>query len=216
MVLPRRQFLWDATRLSFAVLLSPIACSRVRQPVGATTDHGLDIPRTRPGNWDPLRFNRARGVAGAIPRSYLPAIEGPDGDRRHLGKHLPYVVAIGAPLGMLPLMWGDPRKGFAQHPNAGPSAGNPTGHWYDWIRLRRATDDEAEERESRFSSWPHQGPDDNGAYLAAGEQGVTAEGGAATIYLAEVPKDARPRELLRVHAHCRTHGEYVDFVALPG
>ena len=177
----------------------------------------LEVPRARPEAWDPIAFNRTRGNQGAIPESYLESINGPDGDTAHLGKHLPYVPEVDAalvPEGMLAIMWGDPSKGHAKHPNAPVSEENPDGHWYDWIRVRAATDDEAPEAESRFTSWPLGDQDDSGQYAVQGEGEITDESGKNTIYLVQLPEGVRPGDgtVLRVYAHCLTHGEYVDFV----
>ena len=116
---------------------------------------------------------------------------------------------------MLALMWGDPSKGYARHPNAAPSAANPEGHWYDWIRVRKATTADAEERESRFSAWPPAGVRDNGTYVAFRGDDPSVDSGKGTIYLAQLPSDVRPGDVVRIHAHCRTHGEYVDFLTVP-
>ncbi|MFO0740014.1 MAG: hypothetical protein U0270_29215 [Labilithrix sp.] len=148
--------------------------------------------------------------------SYLSKVNGPDGATQHLGKHLPYVAEIqGIPAGMLPLMWGDPRQGYAKHPNAPKSDELPSGHWFDWIRVRPAVEGEAEERESRFSSWPRTSAGDNGR-LASQEGGdPSTDDGKNTVYVVELPSGARAGDWVRVHGHCLTHGEYVDFVQVP-
>jgi hypothetical protein len=178
----------------------------------------LAVPASRPEGWDALAFNRARGNAGAIPDTYLPQINGADGDLVHLGKHLPYVPALPAaavPAGFLALMWGDPSLGRTRHPNAPPSAEVPTGHWYNWIRVRKATDAEAAELESRYGGWPTTVEGDNGRYAPAEGADVAADLGKNTVYLAQLPPDVAPGDVVRVHAHCLTHGEYVDFVTVP-
>lgn len=170
------------------------------------------VPMSKPARWDPIAFNRERGNAGAIPESYLQSINGPDGTAKHLGKHLPYwpeLEGLGPPEGMVALMWGDPTKGHARHPNAPVTEGNPDGHWYDWIRIRKATDGDAEEVESRFPAWPGEG------FLVQGGGELTAEDGKNTVYLARLPSNAGPGDEIRIHAHCLTHGEYVDFLTLP-
>ncbi len=179
---------------------------------------GAAIPRAKPAAWDPIAFNRDRGNAGAIPESYRAQINGADGATAHLGKHLPYVPEMPAgavAAGMLAIMWGDPAKGHAKHPNAAPSESNPTGHWYNWIRVRKATDDEAQEAESRFSAWPAAGSGDNGRYAAREGTDPAADSGKNTVYLVALPPDVRPGDTVRVYAHCLTHGEYVDFVTIP-
>lgn len=179
----------------------------------------LAIPLIKSASWDPIAFNRARGNAGAIPETYREKINGEDGATQHLGKHLPYLPPLSpsiVPAGMLGIMWGDPARGYAQHPNAPISSDVPTGHWYNWIRLRRAVDGEAEETESRFSAWPIVNPGDNGKLGAQEGEDPASSQGKNTVYFAAIPSDARPSDLLRVHAHCLTHGEYVDFVRLPG
>ncbi|HJK98607.1 MAG TPA: hypothetical protein RMF84_15390 [Polyangiaceae bacterium LLY-WYZ-14_1] len=158
-----------------------------------------------------------RGNAGAIPESYLDEINGPDGDTEHLGKHLPYLAGIDAevvPAGMVALMWGNPENGHARHPNAAPTADNPEGHWYDWIRIRKAVEGDAEETESRYRGWPEAENPADGAYAVKGGGEITADGGRNTIYLAQLPADVRPGDTIRIHAHCLTHGEFVDFLAV--
>lgn len=215
----RRLFLDRLARLTGALVLAPVSSACVtRAPAAATPSDPLAPPRARPATWDAVAFNRERGNRGAIPASYRPSINGPGGDAQHLGKHLPYVPAVaeaGGATRALALMWGDPSKGHAPHPNAARSAANPEGHWYDWIRVRKAVDGDAEERESRFTSWPVPSAGDNGSYRAARGSDPAADTGKATIYVAELPADVRPGDLVRIHAHCRTHGEYVDFVRVP-
>ena len=91
-------------------------------------------PTAKPDGWDPIAYNKKRGNAGAIPESYHESINGADGDKKHLGKHLPYQPKVEAkmvPEGFVAIMWGDPDKGYAKHPNAkkGP-ANKGEGHWY--------------------------------------------------------------------------------------
>lgn len=223
----RRQFLRHLATASGAVVLVP-AVSRCAAPSAGAPTAGeaagaaageLAIPLTRAADWDPMAYNRARGLAGAIPDSYLGDITGPDGDAQHLGKHLPYVPAIDAermPADMLAIMWGDPAKGHAKHPNAVRSeANNHEGHWYNWIRVRKATAADAEELQSAYSEWPGVLPEDNGAYAVFGGGDITAESGKNTIYLAALPSDVQSGDWVRIHAHCLTHGEYVDFLQVP-
>ncbi len=61
----------------------------------APADDRIAIPWTKPAGWNALAFNRKRGDAGAIPASYLADIHGVDGDKKHLGKHLPYIPVAG-------------------------------------------------------------------------------------------------------------------------
>ena len=188
------------------------------QPKRAARSERAVLPWEKPADWDPLAFNRKRGNAGAIPASYLSDINGPDGDTKHVGKHLPYVPQVASgqtPKGFLALMWGDPKRGYARHPNAVRSAANKNqGHWYDWIKIRKATRGQVTEMRSTYSSWPTIGPHDNGAYAAFGGGEVTADKGRNTIYFAALPPDVAPGDTLRVWAHCLTHGEYVDFITL--
>ncbi|MEZ4253768.1 MAG: hypothetical protein R3B99_36640 [Polyangiales bacterium] len=146
-------------------------------------------------------------------------MNGPDGELKHLGKHLPYVPNLDSgvapvPAGMLALMWGDPSKGYTMHPNASPTEENPDGHWYNWIRIRKA-EPGAEEVESRFSGWPTVSADDNGAYSALEGGDPTAESGKNTVYVVALPPGIASGDVIRVHAHCLTHGEYVDFLRVP-
>jgi len=177
------------------------------------------VPMLRPEGWDPIAFNRDRGNAGAIPESYHGDINGADGEAEHLGKHLPYIpdtTGLEVPMGYLALMWGDPAHGYAKHPNAPEGAeAYPRGHWYDWVKIRKATDGDAEEVETRFSGWPATGAGDSGRYLVAGGGAIEDDGGKNTIYLVELPADVKPGDTIRVWAHCLYHGEYVDFIAIP-
>ena len=139
-------------------------------------------------------------------------------DAKHLGKHLPFQPKVDAamvPDGFLAIMWGDPDKGHARHPNAVPGPDNNNeGHWYNWIKVRKAGDDEAEELESSYTSWPTAGGEDTGKYAAFGGGDIAADGGKNTIYLAGLPKDLKAGDTIRIWAHCLTHGEYVDFLTL--
>jgi len=178
----------------------------------------MAVPDTRPDGWDPIAFNRARGNAGAIPESYRDEINGADGELMHLGKHLPYIPALPAgavPAGMLAIMWGDPSLGRTRHPNAAPTAEVPTGHWYDWIRVRKATMDGAVETTSTFGGWPTVIDTDNGAYAAQEGTDVTVDLGKNTVYLVQLPSGLVSGDVIRVHANCLTHGEYVDFLTVP-
>lgn len=186
-------------------------------PAAAAAASAEAIPAERPAGWDAMAYNRARGAAGAIPAAYMKDINGPDGDSKHLGKHLPYVPKAAAeltPAGFVAIMWGDPDKGHAKHPNAPRSADLPEGHWYNWIRVRKATSGEAQELQSEYPDWPGT-PEQVGAkYAVYGGGDLTADGGKNTVYLAALPPDVKPGDTLRIHAHCLTHGEYVDFLTL--
>ncbi|TNF30394.1 MAG: hypothetical protein EP329_13815 [Deltaproteobacteria bacterium] len=217
----RRAFLKTLATAAGAVVLVPAVsrCASTVAGVSTAGDAAVDaVPVVPPPGWDPIDFNRVRGNAGAIPQTYLPAINGPDGDKKHLGKHLPYrptVAADAVPAGYVALMWGDPEKGHARHPNAArDDAAGQLGHWYSWIKVRPAVAGEAEEATSAYSSWPAAGAGDTGAYAVFGDGDITADGGRNTIYLAALPAGVKPGDTVRIWAHCLTHGEYVDFLTL--
>jgi len=226
----RRQFIERLALAAGGAILLPSAssCGGSQKPAGAATAGPSEggpatrepppVPAARPADWDPIAFNRTRGNAGAIPASYLPSINGPDGEKAHLGKHLPYLPAPNAtvvPAGFIALMWGNPAKGYARHPNAMKSAANQNqGHWYNWIRIRKAIEGEAEEVESRYSDWPSTTDSDNGSYAVLGGGDITADNGTNTIYLSVLPADVGPGDTVRIWAHCLTHGEYVDFLTI--
>lgn len=174
-------------------------------------------PLTPPSDWDPIAYNRERGNIGAIPESYHESINGPDGVKSHLGKHLPYRPKLSPeltpPSGYIALMWGDPSKGYVRHPNAPRNESNQNqGHWYNWIRIRKATSSYAQELQSGYSNWPATVPGDTGSYKAFGGGDIKADSGKNTIYLAALPEDVKPGDTIRIWAHCLTHGEYVDFL----
>jgi hypothetical protein len=206
----RRQVL-KLLQLAGATALLPrvVAC--------APRQSGLPLPPRRDGAWDPIAFNLARARQGAVPAAYLAKIEGPDGISQHLGKHLPFVVTDGNILdaalaaNVLPIQWGDPRKGHARHPNAAPTAELPTGHYYDWVDLLVGS---AETRVG-FAVWPQNRPEYAGRYRGLRAVDPTGEEGRDTVYLVPIHGAARRSEV-RVHGHCLTHGEYVDFVTVPG
>ncbi|MBW2257139.1 MAG: hypothetical protein JRI25_21445 [Deltaproteobacteria bacterium] len=239
----RREFLAKLTLTTGGLLLLPLAAScgggseevtdaadpgppEPTEPTGpaepvATPEATKDLPAVplvEPDGWDPIAFNKTRGNAGAIPESYHASINGPDGDTAHLGKHLPFVPQVDAsvvPAGMLALMWGDPAKGHARHPNAPKGdAKLPKGHFYDWVRVRKATEGEAEEVETTFADWPEKGDGDAGGYAVLGGGDITDDGGKSTIYLVKLPADVAPGDRVRIYAHCLYHGEYVDFLTL--
>ena len=208
--LPRRDFLRGA--LGLAVLGPTVVACVESSPPAVTGASVVEVlPLTEPTGWDPIRFNRDRGNRGFVPEGYRPQINGKDGDLQHLGKHLPYVPAALAAQpspDWLPLMWGDPKQGRARHPQS-------ETHHFDWIRVRKATEAEAHEVESRFTAWPTPSPTDSGAFAAEEGQDPTAQQGKNTVYLVHLPGDVRPGDMVRVHAHCSMHGEYVDFVKVP-
>ncbi len=164
-----------------------------------------------PMSWNPIVYNKERGAAGAIPAAYMAKINAPDGIKKHLGKHLPYRLMEEAPEGYLAIMWGDPKKGHARHPNASKSPKKPEGHWYNWIRLRKACEGPAEEQESRYADWPG---DQAAGYLVQGDGEIKADGGRNTIYLAKLPAGLKKGDRIRIWAHCLSHGEYVDFLEI--
>lgn len=179
----------------------------------------LILPLEKPKNWNPVEFNRLRGNNGAIPESYLSAINGLDGAKKHIGKHLPYIPKfeknIEIPAGYLPIMWGDPSKGHAQHSNAVPGPDNNyLGHWYNRIEIRKSTSAFAESVTSSFSGWPANNDNTSGLYMASHGGNITDAGGIYTVYLAKIPSDVKHGDTVRILAHCLTHGEYVDFVTI--
>jgi hypothetical protein len=221
----RREFLGKTAVLSGGILLYPLvtACERSGDAPpetrsGAAGAQSLVPPLVRPRGWDPIGFNRARGNAGAIPASYLPDINGPDGESAHLGKHLPFLPPVdpaGIPEGYVALMWGDPAKGHVRHPNAPPEAANNfEGHWFNWIRIRKSSGSWQETAVSTYSGWPELSSDDSGRYAILGRHRLTDEAGIHTIYLAALPRGVSRGDTLRIWAHCLTHGEYVDFVRI--
>jgi hypothetical protein len=235
-LLNRREFVKKlaATTGTIVALPAVISCGGATPPGDSTaTDLQSDqpvepeaqagdspnIPLVRPEAWDPIAYNRERGNNGAIPESYLGAINGPDGDQKHLGKHLPYVPQLDAgivPSGYLPVMWGDPSLSYAQHPNApkGTEA-YPEGHFYDLVKVRKATEDPADEVENSFNNWPAPDEGDTGAFAIFGTGSIEDNSGKDTIYLVKLPENVSPGDLVRVLGHCRYHGEYVDFLQVP-
>ncbi len=215
-MLNRRTFIKKASLITgHCILLPTTSWALTPTPIALP-----DIPFELPADWNPIAFNRTRGNAGAIPESYLADINGLDGESQHLGKHLPYQPDIDSsliPKGFIALMWGDPAKGHARHPNAVRGAdNNHEGHWYNWIRIRKAVAESASvtEIESDYSDWPVIGANDKGAYAVYGGGDITADAGKNTIYLAMLPPDVTFGDTIRIWAHCLTHGEYVDFLTL--
>jgi len=226
----RRKFLKLLAAATGGVVVAPILTSCHRSPgepgekqkkvsgpgVRLGEDGMLKIPLERPVDWDPVAFNKIRGNQGAIPKSYLPDINGEYGVPKHLGKHLPYRPRIDVtlvPEGFLAIMWGNPDRGWAQHPQSPKGSEDyPRGHWYDWVRVRRATRGEAVEVESRYSAWPESGKGDSGLFVASDGGKLEADGGRNTVYLVKLPTDLVSGDTLRIYGHCLYHGEYVDFV----
>lgn len=225
----RRTFLKNLAVAAGGVVLLPLVtgCPQKKTeksgaPAGTPSgtpggDDVTAVPSSKPEGWDPIAYNKARGNAGKIPETYHASINGPDGVKKHLGKHLPYVPEVDAglvPEGFLAIMWGDPSKGYARHPNAAKSEANTEGHWYNWIEVRKASEGEAETQKSEYPTWPATGDVKAAGYLVEGDQAMDAEGGIHTIYLAKLPSDVKKGDEVRIWAHCLTHGEYVDFLTV--
>ena len=225
----RRVFLKRLANATGAAVLFPVVSScggsqnreaeHASNPTPELASNAIPpIPTTEPADWQPIVFNRMRGNAGAIPSSYHESINGADGDTAHVGKHLPFVPDTGEleiPEGYLAIMWGDPDKGHSRHPNAVRSeSNNHEGHWYNWIRIRSASDPDAPELESTYADWPGVQPSDNGAYAVFGGGDIEAESGKNTIYLVALPEGVSSGDRVRIYAHCLTHGEYVDFLTV--
>ncbi len=217
----RRDFLRKLSAATGAVVIAPVAIAcggnaevTTAQVTTPSAPPPIELPRVRPELWDAIDFNRRRGLGGAIPLSFQDDINGPDG-RAAIGKHLPYIPYLQeevVPRGMIGLMFGDEGAGFPRHP-AAPIGMDNEGHRFDWIRIRKATESEAEEKETRFSDWPIP---DSGGYAVYDGGELTDESGKNTVYVAELPADVEPGDLVRVVAHCNLHGEYVQFVTVPG
>lgn len=226
----RREFLKQLAIATGGVVVLPLAVSckggAGSDKASVTEDPGVElvepvmaaVPLVLAADWDPVAFNTDRGNAGAIPAEYLPDINGPDGVPKHLGKHLPYVPQVDpalVPEGYLALMWGDPDKGYAMHPQSPEgSESYPMGHWYNWIRVRKAVEGEAIEAESEFTSWPGPADGDSGLFVAADGGDPAADGGKNTVYLVRLPDDVVAGDTVRIYAHCLYHGEYVDFLTV--
>ncbi len=211
----RRQFIRQVATAAGGLMLFPLVTScGPSRPVSVYNQ----IPFTRPPDWDPIAFNRKRGNAGAIPESYLDDINGPDGETKHLGKHLPYIPGVDTsrmPNRYLPLMWGDPDKGYVRHPNAVPNeSNNHEGHWFNWIRIRKATNFWGNTAESTYAGWPVAKPPSTGKFAPFEGNDVTDDKGKNTIYLALLPSDVKKGDTIRIWGHCLTHGEYIDFLTL--
>lgn len=217
----RRDFLKHIAIATGGIALAPLisSCSHTHQHHIKSEDlrppykTPIEVPKRKPDLWNAIEFNKARGNAGAIPKSYLASINGPDGVKKHLGKHLPFIPEIDSsliPKGYIALMWGDPKKGYAQHPNA-PKKANYKGHWYNWIRIAKASN-EGNDIISTFSDWPG---DPQGHYVAFSGNDIRENSGKNTVYLVKLPSNLKQGDTIRVWAHCLYHGEYVDFITLP-
>lgn len=235
----RRAFLRDVGLTAGAVALAPSAlsaCNRQAdtettpdstepatdgvEPVAETLQADpLAIPQTRPADWNAITFNQNRGNAGAIPESYHGSINGEEGANGHLGKHLPYLPdmeASAVPDGFIALMWGNPELSHTRHPNATTgTAGYERGHWYDWVKVRKAVEGDAQELETTFTGWPEPGEGQTGQYAVQGGGEITEDSGKNTIYIVQLPPDVAPGDMIRVQGHCLYHGEYVDFLTIP-
>jgi hypothetical protein len=212
----RRSFLIESAALAATSVLAGCAGAKAAGAGAADAASLATPPLAPPPGWDAFAYNVARGRAGFIPEKYLADIVAPEGDKKHLGKHLPYVPALPEERrvdGYLPLMWGDPSKGNAKHPNAPIDATNPEGHWYNWIRLAIVGQAEGEV-ETRYDAWPEPTSAVNGKLTGLASADPRDDAGKNTVYLAVLPKGAKAGDTLRVWAHCLTHGEYVDFVTL--
>lgn len=220
----RRAFFKHLAALTGTVVIAPMAisCSKASTPAvrpiaRVDASNAPDIPLAKPSNWDANAFNKNRGLKGAIPQSYYADINSPDGEKKHLGKHLPYIPDIKPtdyPEGYIPIMWGDPSKGFSQHPNSAQhSPGYTVGHWYNWVRTKNTSIENGEEIESQFHAWP--GPRDGAdatVFSVFGEGNIEDNDGKNTIYMLSKPADLNDGDTMRIYGHCLYHGEYVDFI----
>lgn len=220
MDLSRRELLGRLALATGALVLLPqsIACGGKRaQNVVTPLAPEVEIPKAVPLGWDPIAFNRLRGESGAIPEAYLNDVQSPSGEWEHVGQHLPYVVTLegGVPEGFLALMWGDPQKGHARHPQEPRGPSNQfEGHWFRWIRVRKATIHDVDEVQSTFTDWPTPRATDSGDFALASGDDILADSGKNTVYLVALPPELAPGDLVRIHARCTLHGEYIDFVQI--
>ncbi len=213
--LNRREFIKQAGLVTGSLILFPAAASSSSK--GYTSDK-CEIVRITPPGWDPITYNRNRGNAGAIPKSYIDDINSPDGDTKHIGKHLPYIPEIDPSIilkGYVPLMWGDPEKGHFPHPNAGTDGSSDSGgHWFNRIRIRKSARWCVKTSETVFSGWPETKPEDSGSYAVFNRGEITDKNGIKTIYMAILPPDIGPGDTIRIQADCLQHGQYIDFITL--
>lgn len=211
----RRTFVKQAALFTGAMVLMPSITSCGRSSAVMANDP-LFIPVVKPAHWDAVAFNKERALVGGAPASYHGAIGGTDGDKKHVGKHLPYLPkGVSVPDGYVAVMFGDADKGFARHPNseAAEEIGDD-GHWYDWIEVRKAVEGDADVVKSVYSSWPAPAASDNGKVLGFNGKAVTDNGGRETVYLAALPKGVAKGDMISVRGHCKKHGDWVDFFTL--
>jgi hypothetical protein len=91
--------------------------------------------------------------------------------------------------------------------------GITVGHWYNWVRVRNASIENAHEIESTFHAWP--GPQDESdatVFSVLGSGKIEDNDGKNTIYMLSRPADLNTGDTMRIYGHCLYHGEYVDFV----
>jgi hypothetical protein len=176
----------------------------------------MAVPQVKPAGWDPLAFNLKRGEAGAIPDAYMMNIKAEGGMKNHLGKHLPYQPKVEAnriPAGFVAVMFGDASQGYARHPAAAPRpADDYIGHWFDWIKIRKAVAGPAQEFNNDYPHWPGKPDSEQKLYAVKGGGDIKAKEGKNTIYLVKIPADVKPGDTVRIWGHCLNHGEYVDFL----
>lgn len=196
---------------------APAAKAAAKAASEVTGGATAGVPIIKPTDWDVVKYNTARGAAGAIPKGYMDKITAADGLPKHLGKHLPYLPS-GLPAdrqmeGYLALMWGDPKLGYTMHPNAPKSEKNPEGHWYNWIRVA-IEGKEASEVETKFDGWPQCTDAVKGKLVGFEDPDPAATNGKNSVYMTLLPEGAKAGDTVRIWAHCLTHGEYVDFLTL--
>lgn len=173
-------------------------------------------PVTPPAGWDPIAYNLARGRVGYIPPDYLAEVKGPGGFAVIVGEHLGYAVqheAVKLSEGRLALMFGDPRRGHVRHPNSPRTKSDLVGHWVDWIRVRAVKG--GEEVETRFDDWPVCSSLVQGRILPRVGNNPADDSGRNSVFVAKLPEGVAVGDQLRIWAHCRSHGEYVDYANLP-
>lgn len=207
-VASRRQFLNQIAAATGASVLMPalVACGK---PIETTITSqnsmasGTALPLYRPSSWNPIEFNRQRGLAGAVPTAHQPSLQTATSAVDFIGKHIAYVAPIPkamVPAGSIALMIGDNFKGYAKH-------GATAAHWYDWISISK--EGSKDSLVSTFASWPT-----GGNYMVLGTGTIDANAGLDTIYIAALPADLKAGDTIRVVAHCNLHGEFVDFITL--
>ncbi len=219
MHMKRRTFMKEmaaAASVAGAVFLLPSLTSCSSDGSRTVAGDPLALPKVKPARWNAVAYNKDRAFAGGAPATYHSAIAGPDGDKKHVGKHLPYLPTFDkTPDGYLAVMFGDESKGYARHPN---SAAVPelddAGHWYDWIEIRKATEGQAKVVKSSYSSWPLNAQGDNGQLASFTGKDLSDNKGRDTVYLAALPSDVKPGDTIRVTGHCKMHGDWTDFFTI--